>query len=164
MPAQEHLSPQLFHGTTQHFKVGDVILPASSIDKNVHRKDRPVKNNALDRAWAAPNPLSAKSYARSRSSSQGELFGYVYQVEPVDWNESETDNSMDYSKSESMDVSSFRDKGVVDDFPFSVHSKKGFRVTSSPTIHASDDAFVTPDEALYDHKGRKLGHPSFRQD
>lgn len=163
MAASNHINTRLFHGTTQHFKTGDVILPASSINPDVHREGR-TKNNALDRAWAAPNPNSARMYSRARSSSKGELFGYVYEVEPVDWNESETDNSMDYSKSESMDVSSYRGHGVVNDFPFSVHSKKGFKVVSGPTIHASDDAFVTPDEALYDHKGRKYGHPDFRED
>jgi hypothetical protein len=159
MSAREHINQTLFHGTAHDFQIGDVIAPASSLDNS---KD--VKREALDRAWASPSRHGAEGYAAIRASSAGKLFGNVYEVEPVDWNESETGNSMGYIADESLDVSSYKDKGVVDGFPHSVHSKKGFKVVSGPTFRASENAFVTPDEAMYDHKGRKVGHPDFRED
>ena len=87
MAASDHLNGPLFHGTSQKFKVGDVILPAETagVRQNWGAKSK----NDPKLAYATDQLDSAKYYARvsqslaeTRDPESGPK-AHVYQVEPV---------------------------------------------------------------------------------
>jgi len=80
MASSDHLNEQLFHGTAQKFKVGDIILPASQagVRQNWGAKSK----NDPNKAYATDQLDSAKYYARvANIGDTGKP--RVYQVEPV---------------------------------------------------------------------------------
>lgn len=80
MAAGDHLNEELFHGTAQRFKKGDVILPASQtgVRPNWGAKSK----NDPNLAHATESLDSARYYA-SVSALIKSGRARVYQVEPV---------------------------------------------------------------------------------
>ena len=92
----------LFHGTTQQFGVGDIVLPSMYF-----------KKNGDVAAYASDDPKIAKGFGRLKSQKEDFSDVNLYQVEPVD--------------SESVSV---RRVKQLHGIPSSTHytSSKGFRV------------------------------------
>ena len=77
----------LYHGSTESFNEGDVILPRSATGAASPWKtyeDQPDFNKG-DVAYATDHPKAARKYARLAAKQAGiKGHGNVYQVEPVD--------------------------------------------------------------------------------
>lgn len=71
MAAEDNLSP-MFHGTNANLKPGDIIKPSYNGFKRETR------------AWATTSLGEAHSYAHARSQSRGAMIGSIYQVEPLE--------------------------------------------------------------------------------
>ena len=73
MPATDHLSPRLFHGTAHYFKEGETIEP-----KNIGSS----YTEGL-KAFASPSMDVAKEVAGHRAYRENTLFAPVYEVKPI---------------------------------------------------------------------------------
>lgn len=99
MSASEHLQPKLFHGTGALLDVGDIIEPKALN----HLYGRPM-------AFATKDPLEANEYAYSGMLSKKQLFGAVYEVEPVDPEEYVHEESV--NPNHAVSRKGFRIKGI----------------------------------------------------
>jgi hypothetical protein len=70
--SNRNLSVPLFHGTTSDLKPGDVIGPTDQVISGKRE------------AYATNEYYEAHTYARSRARNRGALFGSVYEVEPLE--------------------------------------------------------------------------------
>jgi hypothetical protein len=105
MAASDHLSEQLFHGTTAKLKPGEIINPTKQII------------NDKTEAYATTNYNEAHIYARSRATNRDLAKGHVYEVEPLEGDE---------TLSKRSSITDKRKKPVR-------ASEKGFRVKSHVT-------------------------------
>lgn len=73
MPAHEHLSPKLFHGTTHFFNEGEIVEPKMETmsPSGVH-------------AFATESEVDAQYFGGLAAKRAGQLFAPVYEVSPVD--------------------------------------------------------------------------------
>jgi hypothetical protein len=95
------LSKQLFHGTTETLKVGDIVKPSDAAMGTG--------------AYATTHELSAHIYASSdqRLSRKGHLFGMVYKVAPLENDETLT-NKDTITKQTYRSQKGFRVTGLHD--------------------------------------------------
>lgn len=103
----------MYHGSSQNFKVGDIVLPHASLPQHLQEElraepDRGRTREPLDHAYATNLPLVADLYSGKT--------GKVYNVEPVDRDEMKISRPI---------------PGVGKDAETSFYytSQKGFRVT-----------------------------------
>ena len=73
MAAHEHLNPTLFHGSKREFKPGDTIKPVT-------------EENYREQGYSMPMPAFA-----TENLNRARAFGHVYEVEPHDWRDVETE-------------------------------------------------------------------------
>lgn len=73
MPASDHISPQLFHGTSHYFGEGEMIEP----------KSIGASYEAGLKTFASPSMDVAKEAAGHRAYRESMLFAPVYEVEPT---------------------------------------------------------------------------------
>lgn len=89
MPAHEHLSPKLFHGSAHIFAEGEMIDPAQStqnyfdVDGNYPSPEHTEDWQGKPTVSASTSYERAASKASSKAQSQGMLFAPVYEV-PTD--------------------------------------------------------------------------------
>ena len=135
MPAHEHLSPKLFHGSAHMFTPGDTVNPVPKSEWHHEMFG--------SYAYATNNDLSAKSYAGQKAQEQGQLFAPVYEVEPVDPTE-----HTEYPGNNGANASpkEFAERGTS----HAVHSKKGFKVIKHHGWGTNPDAWVHPDQRRWD--------------
>ena len=120
------LSKELFHGTGETFKVGDVIKPQG------HRVAHATTSSSLASTYA-----ELSTDPKSSRTNHPSLFGVVYKVEPVDHKEVE-----DTTHSEGELRTAENDPKVMatSDMRF---SKKGFKVTGvHSTVPNSEDIAI----------------------
>jgi hypothetical protein len=72
MAAEDNLSRAMFHGTTSNLKPGDIVDPTQQVISG--KKE----------AYATTNYTEAHGYARIRAHNRDALFGSVYEVEPLE--------------------------------------------------------------------------------
>ena len=73
MPAHEHLSPTLFHGTAHFFSEGDIVEPRMETHAPQGKH-----------AFATSSPTDAQHFAGLSAKGSGQMFAPVYEVSPVD--------------------------------------------------------------------------------
>ena len=94
-------------------------------------------------AYATNNQLSAQNYASQKAQEKGQLFAPVYEVAPVDSTE-----HTEYPNNNGANASpkEFAERGTS----HAVHSKKGFKVIKQHGWGTNPDAYVMPEDRLWD--------------
>jgi hypothetical protein len=135
MAASNHLSPKLFHGSAHMFNPGDTVNP---VPKNEWHHEM-----FGSFAYATNNQLSAQNYASQKAQEKGQLFAPVYEVAPVDSTE-----HTEYPNNNGANASpkEFAERGTS----HAVHSKKGFKVIKQHGWGTNPDAYVMPEDRLWD--------------
>ena len=73
---------EFFHGSTEHFKPGDVIQAPAARGLDNPRPDNPYYKH--DRVYASPHPFVAQNYTwKEGDTTESGPSGYVYKVKPV---------------------------------------------------------------------------------
>ena len=74
MVASDHLNPQLFHGSRHIFNPGDTVAPAAT------------SANYVEKGYTSEMPAYA-----TENKERARAFGRVYEVEPHDWKDVDTE-------------------------------------------------------------------------
>lgn len=143
MPASDHISKQLFHGSSHLFNVGDTVEPTGKTET----------------AWATPDLVAAKFYSANAAQDAGMLFAPVSPVEAVDPEES-IEGVTSRGNGTNVDPKMWSETGETQ---HSVISHKGFRVSGDPVAWGvNPDAHVfEPGDRMFDHKGRRYDSPGY---